>query len=104
MALTFQNLSFLTPQALETMVVTEEKSGNCPVCVDPFQMGDQVSLESQPALQDEQLSCVRSSYSRAARHLTFTAATLLASRAGSPGGGNASFCIVTPSSFSQYAQ
>ena len=56
MALTFQNLSFLTPQALETMVVTEEKSGNCPVCVDPFQIGDQVSLESQPALQDEQLS------------------------------------------------
>ena len=51
MALTFQNLSFLTPQALETMVVTEEKSGNCPVCVDPFQIGDQVPQPSSQTFQ-----------------------------------------------------
>ena len=29
-------------QALETKVVAEENTGNCPVCVDPFQIGDQV--------------------------------------------------------------
>merc|ERR1719239_428705 len=31
-------------QALETKVVNESTNGNCPVCVDPFQIGDQESL------------------------------------------------------------
>ena len=41
---TFHNphFSLSTTQALETKMVSEENSGNCPVCVDPFQIGDQV--------------------------------------------------------------
>ena len=35
-------ISLSTSQALETRVVSEENSGNCPVCVDPFKIGDQV--------------------------------------------------------------
>ena len=34
--------SHWTSQALETKVVSEENSSNCPVCLDPFQIGDQV--------------------------------------------------------------
>ena len=38
-------------QALETKVVAEENTGNCPVCVDPFQIGDQVPPSKLPLLQ-----------------------------------------------------
>ena len=39
-----QHLDFYFPicKALETKVVDESCNGNCPVCVDPFQIGDQV--------------------------------------------------------------
>ena len=40
------SLSHSTSQALETKVVSEENSGNCPVCVEPFQIGDQVDESS----------------------------------------------------------
>ena len=89
--------SLSTSQALETKMVSEENSGNCPVCVDPFQIGDQVRT-LRLSHQGLSNSLVFRCCCRAARRPTCTAATPTAFTAGSPGE-NPSFSVVIVSSF-----
>ena len=86
--LTTSSFYFPNVKALETKVVDESSNGNCPICVDSFQIGDQVP---QPyprlfkAFETWKESLFFSCCSLAAMPPTSTPATLPASRDGLQG-------------------